>query len=145
MDDVKLRPLQEATTDVTLVRQWWNTDGDSSPAILGVTGPSFGVVSVRVSLTESIMSHRWFSTRPTPVLSMPGMPIALFIVRPPFPAGFDRDEVRHFSDGSLFPLPPTTAADMTVTWLVSPWQTSGALLTADEFAEIVTGVETTAA
>ncbi|CCH35216.1 bifunctional DNA primase/polymerase [Actinosynnema sp. NPDC047251] len=141
VDDVPLRPREEATTDVALVHQWWNAGGDFSPAILGVTGPAFGVVSVSADRTEQIMVHRWFTTRPTPVLVMPGMPIALFVVRPPFPAGFGQDEIRRFSDGSLVPLPPTTAGETTATWLVSPWETEGKLLVAREFAELLNNLE----
>src|ERR1051325_10118229 len=68
VDDVALKPRAEATTDVALVREWWSTDGASSPAILCVTGPSFGVVSVGVDRAEAIMAHQWFATRPTPVI-----------------------------------------------------------------------------
>ena len=145
VDDIALRPRHEATTDPDLVREWWNLPDDTGPVVLGVAGASLGFVSARNDRAETITGSRWFAARPTPVLDLSGLPLTLFVVRPPFPDGFDSDEIRRFPEDSVIPLPPTTAGGAAVTWRVSPWQTNRTLLTAAEFAELITTTENTPA
>ena len=134
---VTLRPVGSATTDPELIRSWWSESGLHVPTVLGVVGHGLGVVSVYESLVDCIVDHQWFATRPTPVLGIPGMPLAYFLVRPPVPLMLARDEVRVLADGTTLPLPPAALGDTAATWLVSPADTGNVVLLGDEFAGLV--------
>ncbi|WP_147455236.1 hypothetical protein [Saccharothrix australiensis] len=109
--------------------------------VLVVTGPSVGVVSVRRERAEALVGHQWFRHRPTPVATALALPIDFFLVRPPFPPGLTRDDVRIFTDGSVLPLPPTSVAGISISWLVTPDACGRVLLPAVELAELLTSVE----
>ncbi|WP_158842510.1 bifunctional DNA primase/polymerase [Saccharothrix deserti] len=132
-----LRPIDAATTDPALVREWWSAPGLHAPNVLTMTGPGLGAVSVYESLVDAIVDHRWFSTRPTPVLAIPGMPLAYFLVRPPIPITLPSDEARVLAEGTTLPLPPSTIGSRSATWLVSPEQAGNVLLIGDELADLI--------
>ncbi|WP_433271857.1 hypothetical protein ACQPZF_14140 [Actinosynnema sp. CS-041913] len=102
-----------------------------------MTGPTLGAVSVHESLVEEIAGHPWFQTRPTPVLAIPGMPLAYFLVKPPCPLMLVRDEVRLLPDGTTLPLPPAAIGDTAAEWLVSPEEVGGVMLPGDEFEALL--------
>ncbi|MEU4761778.1 bifunctional DNA primase/polymerase [Actinosynnema sp. NPDC023794] len=81
-----LRPIEEATTDAALVREWWSTPGLHIPNVLTVTGTEAGAFAVAESLTMTLADNPWFAAFPTPVLAFPTMPLAYFLVRPPMPS-----------------------------------------------------------
>ncbi|RKT52471.1 bifunctional DNA primase/polymerase [Saccharothrix australiensis] len=143
VDQVRLHPVAEATTDVDVVRRWWGAPGGHVPAVLVVTGPSVGVVSIREDQARTIVGHAWFRSRPTPVAVASGLPVAFFLVRPPNPPDLTRDDVRVFTEGSVLPLPPTTVATISTSWLVSPEECGRVLLPAAELAELLTSLEGT--
>lgn len=135
--DVALRPAGAATTDSSVVRDWWSTDGLHAPSVLVLTGAALGVVSVYGSLVDSITGHPWFLTRPTPVLALPEMPLAYFFVRPPLPSTAIHDAARVLPDGTTLPVPPTSLGGSTASWLVSPEEAGNVLLLGSELADLI--------
>lgn len=129
--------MEEATTDATLVHEWWSAPGLGVPNVLTVTGASLGAVSVYASLVEVIVQHPWFISRPTPVLIIPDMPLAYFLVRPPIPLTAISDEARVLNDGTPLPLPPSALNRTAVSWLVSPEEAGSAILLGDELADLI--------
>lgn len=136
-ESIALRPIASATTEPALIKSWWPESGPHVPTVLGVVGHGLGVVSVYESLVDQIVDHRWFVARPTPVLGIPGMPLAYFIVRPPVPLMLALDDVRVLADGTTLPLPPATLGHTAATWLVSPTDTGNVVLPGDEFADLI--------
>ena len=88
-----LRPIEDATTDATSVRDWWSTPGLHAPNVftvtvtvtVTVTGAELGAFAVAESLVMAPADNPWFAAFPTPVLAIPNLPLAYFLVRPPMP------------------------------------------------------------
>ncbi|MEU4803073.1 bifunctional DNA primase/polymerase [Actinosynnema sp. NPDC023587] len=139
-ESAMLRPIDTATTDPDLIHEWWSSDGLQVPAVLGVTGPKLSAVTVYETLAEVILGHKWFATRPTPMLGLAQMPLAYFLVRPPVPVVMVRDDVRVLPEGTTLPLPPTAVGQAAASWLVSPEEAGNVLLLGDEFADMVAGL-----
>lgn len=136
-----LRPVREATTDIGLVKEWWSGAGPHTPNVFTVTGPSLGAFAVFDTLAEAIAGHPRFEAGPTPVLAVPAMPLAYFLVRPPAPSVLLTDDARVLDPGTILPLPPSALGEVAVKWLVSPEEAGGALIPGDELAELALGLE----
>ncbi|MGM1064471.1 bifunctional DNA primase/polymerase [Saccharothrix sp. Mg75] len=139
-----LRPVAEATTDTALIREWWSVPGPDAPLVLTVIGGAVGAVSVYESLVEAVVEHPWFTARPTPVLLIPAMPFAFFLVRPPLSQVPFSDEARVVNDGVTLPLPPSAMSETAVTWLVSPEEAGNVLLLGDELGDLIRTLKTAA-
>lgn len=134
---VALRPAGAATTDSSVVRGWWSAGDLHAPSVLVLTGTALGVVSVYGSLVDSITGHPRFRTRPTPVLTLPEMPLAYFFARPPLPSVAIHDAARVLPGGTTLPVPPTSLGGSTASWLVSPEEAGNVLLLGDELADLI--------
>ncbi|MEU4801313.1 hypothetical protein [Actinosynnema sp. NPDC023587] len=138
---VALQPADTATTDLAQVREWWDTPTRRGQAVLAVVGPKLGAVSIPLSLTERLVRHPWFTTRPTPVVQIPDLPIAFVLYRPPTPPSLVTDHVRLVDEGTTIPLPPTAVGTDSVGWWTSPEQTGNTLLTGQELADLIHSIE----
>ena len=136
-----LRPIEEATTDAELVREWWSVPGQHEPNVFTVTGPELGAFAVAESLVMALADDPWFSKLPTPVLVFPNMPIAYFLVRPPMPSVLLSDEARVVEVGMPMPLPPSALETTPVVWLVTPEQAGGRLMPGDALADLIQSFE----
>lgn len=132
-----LRPVDEATTDAELIRQWWSVPAADMPLVLTVTGTAVGAVSMYESLLEAVVQHPWFIARPTPVALIPAMPLAFFLVRPPLPQVPFSDEARVVNEGTTLPLPPSAMSETAVIWLVSPEEAGNVLLLGHELGDLI--------
>lgn len=109
-----LRPVQEATTGTGLVEEWWSGAGRHTPNVFTVTGPSLGAFAVFDTLAEVIARHPRFADSPTPVLAVPAMPLAYFLVRPPVPSVLLTGDARVLAPGTILPLPPSALGEVAV-------------------------------
>jgi hypothetical protein len=132
-----LRPVEEATTDTTSVREWWSVPGLHEPNVFTVTGPDLGAFMVAERLVMALADDPGFAVRPTPVLAFHHMPPAYFLVRPPvqsLPAG---DEARVLAAGLPMPLPRSALGTTSAIWLVTPEQAGEVLLPGEELADLI--------
>jgi hypothetical protein len=136
-----LQPIEEATTNLELVRGWWSTPGLHEPNVFTVTGPELGAFAVAESLVLALADNPWFAAFPTPVLSFPNMPLAYFLVRPPLPAVLLSSEAQVVEAGMPMPLPPSALETMPVIWLVTPEQAHNALMPGDALADLIQSFE----
>lgn len=136
-----LRPIEAATTDAELVREWWSTPGLHQPNVFTVTGPEVGAFAVAESLVMTLADDPWFSKLPTPVLAFPNMPIAYFLVRPPLPSVLMSDVARVMDAGMPMPLPPSALETTPVIWLVTPEQAGNRLMPGDALADLIQSYE----
>lgn len=141
VDEVMLRPPDSATTNPSVVRRWWSAPERSIPAVLAVTGPTLGVVSVRAPLAAAVMGLPRFADQPTPVVEVPGLPYRYFLIRPPCPRQPAHGNVQVFDNGVTLPLPPTAIANLAATWLVPPRRTENTLMPGQVLAELLTDAE----
>ncbi|WP_158843882.1 bifunctional DNA primase/polymerase [Saccharothrix deserti] len=132
-----LRPVEEATTDADVVREWWSAPGLYAPNVFTVTGASLGAFMVAESLVMALADDPWFAALPTPVLSFPNMPIAYFLVRPPVPSVLLSNEARVLDVGMPMPLPPSALETTPVIWLVTPEQAGNVLMPGDVLADLI--------
>ncbi|WP_233812855.1 hypothetical protein [Saccharothrix sp. S26] len=124
-----------------MVRAWWSAPSLHPPTVLAVTGARLAAVSVYESRVDAIVGHPGFTTKPTPVFAIPGMPMAYFLVKPPCSITVDRDEVRVLAEGTTLPLPPATIGNTAALWLVSPEEAGNTMLLGDEFEALLGAVE----
>jgi Bifunctional DNA primase/polymerase, N-terminal len=136
-----LRPIEDATTDSELVREWWSTPGLPEPNVFTVTGSELGAFAVAESLVMALADNPWFAAFPTPVLSFPNMPLAYFLVRPPVPSVLLSSEAQVVAAGMPMPLPPSALETTSVIWLVTPEQAHNALMPADALADVIQSYE----
>lgn len=136
-----LRPIEEATTDEALIREWWSAPGLREPNVFGVTGSELGAFAVAESLVMTLADDPRFAARPTPVLAFPHMPIAYFLVRPPVPSVLLSSEARVVDEGVPMPLPPSALDTTSVSWLVTPRQAGNVLMPADVLADLIHSFE----
>ncbi|MBB5805374.1 hypothetical protein F4560_005142 [Saccharothrix ecbatanensis] len=132
-----LRPIAEATTDVSQVREWWSAPGLHQPNVFTVTGPGLGAFMVAEPLVMALADDPWFAAFPTPALSFPNMPIAYFLVLPPLPAVLLGHEARVVEAGLPLPLPPSALETTPVIWLVTPEQAGNVLMPGDVLADLI--------
>jgi hypothetical protein len=136
-----LRPIEEATTDADLAREWWSVPGLHEPNVFTVTGSELGAFAVVESLVVALADDLWFSKLPTPVLAFPNMPIAYFLVRPPVPSALLSDEARVMEAGMPMPLPPSALETTPVIWLVTPEEAGNRLMPGDALADLIQSFE----
>ncbi|GAB2957605.1 bifunctional DNA primase/polymerase [Saccharothrix stipae] len=136
-----LRPIREATTDASLVREWWSRPGLHEPNVFTVTGPGLGAFALTESLVMALAEDPWFAGLPTPVLALPHLPIAYLLVRPPLPAVLLGDDARVVDAGMPLPLPPSAFGTTPVIWLVTPEQAGNRLIPGDALADLVQSYE----
>lgn len=132
-----LRPIAEATTDVSQVREWWSAPGLHQPNVFTVTGPGLGAFMVAEPLVMALADDPWFAAFPTPALSFPNMPIAYFLVLPPLPAVLLGHEARVVEAGLPLPLPPSALETTPVIWLVTPSRRATSLMPGDVLADLI--------
>ncbi|NUT48659.1 MAG: hypothetical protein HOV94_15330 [Saccharothrix sp.] len=136
-----LRPIEEATTNVELVAQWWSTSGLHTPNVFTVTGPEVGAFAVAGSLVMALADDPWFSKLPTPVLAFPNMPIVYCLVRPPVPSVLVSNDARVLEAGMPMPLPPSALENTPVIWLVTPEEAGNRLMPGDALADLIQNFE----
>ncbi|MBB5807365.1 hypothetical protein F4560_007133 [Saccharothrix ecbatanensis] len=136
-----LRPSEEATTDVALVREWWATPGWREVNVLTVTCSTLGAFAVAEPLVMALADDPWFTALPTPVLAFPNMPIAYFLVRPPMPAVLVSNNAWVVDAGMPVPLPPSHIDTTPVIWLVIPQQAGNVLIPGDALADLIQSYE----
>lgn len=102
-----LRPVEEATTDTTSVREWWSVPGLHEPNVFTVTGPDLGAFMVAERLVMALADDPGFAVRPTPVLALP------------------------------MPLPPSALGTTSAIWLITPEQAGEVLLPGEELADLI--------
>ncbi|MEU6148476.1 bifunctional DNA primase/polymerase [Actinosynnema sp. NPDC047251] len=141
----RLRPIEEATTDADLVREWWSTPGPHAPNVLSLTGSALGAFAVFDTLAESIARHPHFGAGPTPVPAIQEMPLAYFLVRPPLPSVLMSHEARVLEAGTPLPLPPSAMGTSEVIWLVTPEEAANRLLPGDALADLIQSYESKSA
>lgn len=145
VDSPCLRPVEEATTDAALVREWWQASGSHAPNVLTVTGATLGAFAIAESLAVTLAEDPWFAALPTPVLAFPTMPITYFLVRPPVPSVLLSAGARIVDSAVPLPLPPSDLDTAAATWLVTPEQAGNRLMPADALADLIHGYERTSA
>lgn len=136
-----LRPIEEATTDAAVVREWWSAPGLHAPNVFTVTGSELGAFTVAESLVMALADDPWFAALPTPVLTYPNMPIAYFLVRPPLPSVLLSNVARVLDAGVPLPLPPSDLETTPVIWLVTPEQAGNVLMPGDALADLIRSYE----
>jgi hypothetical protein len=136
-----LRTIVEATTDPTLVREWWSAPGPREPNVFSVTGSELGAFAVAESLVMALADDPWFTALPTPVLAFPHMPIAYFLVQPPVPSVLPSKDARVVDAGMPMPLPPSALDTTSVIWLVTPEQAGNRLMPGDLLADLIQSYE----
>lgn len=136
-----LQPIEDATTDAELVREWWSTPGLHESNVFTVTDAEVGAFAVAESLVMALADNPWFARFPTPVLSFPNMPLAYFLVRPPMPSVLLSHEAQVVEAGMPMPLPPSTLQTTPVLWLVTPEQAHNVLMPADALADLIQSFE----
>jgi hypothetical protein len=135
-----LRPIEEATTDATLVREWCSVPGLHQPNVFTVTGRGLGAFMVSESPAMALADDVWFAALPTPVLAFPNMPIAYFLVRPPVPSVPSvllGDQAWVVDVGMPMPLPPSSLDTTPAIWLVTPEQAGNVLMPGDALADLI--------
>ncbi len=130
-----LRPIEDATTDAALVREWWSVPGLHEPNVFTVTGPRLGAFAVAESLVMALADDPRFAALPTPVLAFLHMPIAYFLVRPPVPSVLLSHDAHVVGEGMPMPLPPSALDTTSVIWLVTPQQAGNVLMPGDVLAD----------
>lgn len=89
------------------------------------------------SLTKAVLAHPRFTSRPTPVLIVPQLPLAYSFIRPPPSLIAISDEARAVSDGTPLPRSPSRPGGAAVTWLVSPQEAGNVLLLGHELVDLI--------
>ncbi|WP_367133314.1 bifunctional DNA primase/polymerase [Saccharothrix sp. HUAS TT1] len=136
-----LKPIEAATTNADLVREWWSAPGLHEPNVFTVTGAELGAFAVAESLVMALPDDPWFSKLPTPVLAFPNMPLAYFLVRPPVPSLLMSSDAQVVEAGMPMPLPPSTLGETPVIWLVTPEEAGNRLMPGDALADVIQSFE----